>query len=693
MKRLVLSIATFIVFVVVIASVVVYYYSETKKQYVKEEEAVTERVVAQVDEIAQLSSKSHNYTLFNHSIDTLIENTPLQGVKLKYKDLSFTDAVIFSKIDSIDESWRIVDVTTDTLAGKIEHSQYGQYIFDPVDAYDLTKPLKIKFQAAKNGFIRDFTTTLPFIMQAGVGEFGDSAIENETYKLYYNVAKKDFSQQLYKDLMRFLALIAFVLFAVALAFYIFYKNVLQDKLYGAIGDINKYISNAIQRKFQDSKGLQFHKKELDDLLKNIDTLSKNYAQVVNELNVSRDIIEKKEITDDLTGLPNKKWFEKDLKYMFVANKPGYILYLKIDKLGEYAKKNGTEIVNSLVEDFAKTVENFFMSQKEIDGNVYRFFGAEFAMIIYVQESQKVREALDELIAKTRELDERYYFFDNHIYYGGTPFDKYGTVESILQSAKDEYQNAFKSKEGFYQISDLNDQIQKNKELEKSVRDIIDRDDFALQYVFDTYDFAATPNLIMQEVTPMLIDMRTFDRFPVGVFISVAEKIDLASEFDKLLINKALEHIKMGELEHKIAINLSVGSFTSMRFIIWLNSIINNEEDAKNLVFVTTAYSAAGNFDQYKRFVDAIVGLGGEVMLKRFDLNDFTLDQLKVIKPHYIRIERDYCNDIKRDTTKQHKIKQVLLFADEYNIKVLGDSVKSDIDYQTLERLGFYGTSR
>jgi len=227
----------------------------------------------------------------------------------------------------------------------------------------------------------------------------------------------------------------------------------------------------------------------------------------------------------------------------------------------------------------------------------------------------------------------------------------------------------------------------------NVKDIIARNDFALQYVHDTYDFDAEPNLLLQEISPMLIDNETFDRFPIGVFISVAEKMNLAIEFDKLLIKKVLSHIEMGELTHDIAINISVGSFTSVNFTSWLNSIMIDEKNAQKIVLTVTAYNVAGNFDKFKRFAETAKDYGVKTMIKRFDINDLPLDKLKLTLPTYLRVEKESCSDIKRDVTKQHKIKQVLLFAEEHGIKILGDNVKSDVDYQTIERLGFYGTSR
>ena len=62
-------------------------------------------------------------------------------------------------------------------------------------------------------------------------------------------------------------------------------------------------------------------------------------------------------------------------------------------------------------------------------------------------------------------------------------------------------------------------------------------------------------------------------------------------------------------------------------------------------------------------------------------------------PTYLRIERSLCQDFKKDSTKQHAIKQILLFTERYNIKVFGDSVKNEQDYAAFEMLGLYGTSQ
>ncbi len=67
--------------------------------------------------------------------------------------------------------------------------------------------------------------------------------------------------------------------------------------------------------------------------------------------------------------------------MFISNRQGYVVSLKIDKIGIFTKNHGPEIVNSLIEDFAKTVQHYFNSSRQRDGTLYRFLVVNFHVII------------------------------------------------------------------------------------------------------------------------------------------------------------------------------------------------------------------------------------------------------------------------------------------------------------------------
>lgn len=690
MKSGFFSFCFYLIFVVV---GFVYLHHDLKQSMINKEKITQEKLLANISTLIQETNETLDMEKISHVLNTFIQTTPLKAIRFKFKEYSFGDETLIKRIKSIDSSWQIIDVTTDANFGEIIVSDDGKYQFIPRVNEEFFGDIFVKFQAVNGKIISNYTVDLGWDFVVGKEEGDFDSIENDNYLLEYSFNELENSNIAKEYTLKFLTFFVLsAVFAIGIMHF-YYKFVLRRNVFKEVSTINDYLVSVVEQNFQRGEGISFTQKEFSQLYDNISLLAKKFAQTINELNVNRDILEKREITDELTGLPNKKLFDKDLKHMFALGKDGYIVYLKIDNLGQYTKKYGGDIVNSLIEDFAKVVNEYFIKKRDINGKSYRFIGAEFGIIVYTKEAQIIRNILDEIISLTNKLSEKYYFFDNRVYYGGAPFDKYGTVESILQSAKSEYQIAYEKDDSFYEVVDLNEQLKKNKALEKNVKDIIARNDFALQYIQDTYDFDEEPKLLLQEISPMLIDDQTFDRFPIGVFISVAEKMNLAMEFDKLLIEKVLAHIEMGELTHDIAINISVGSFTSVHFISWLNSIMMNEKNAEKIVLTATAYSVAGNFDKFKRFTEAVKDYGAKIMIKRFDVNDLPLDKLKQTLPTYLRVEKDSSNDIKRDVTKQHKIKQILLFAEEHGVKVLGDNVKSDVDYQTIERLGFYGTSR
>ena len=190
------------------------------------------------------------------------------------------------------------------------------------------------------------------------------------------------------------------------------------------------------------------------------------------------------------------------------------------------------------------------------------------MVVYTIDEKIIEATLNAIITLTNNLSDKYYFFDRAIYYGATPFDHYGTVESILQSAQDAYENALKEKVP-YCIINGQQQLLLNSKLEETVRDIIQRNDFVLQYLYDTYCFVATKEIFYQEVSPLLIDSFTYETIPSGKFISIAEKVGLIIDFDKALIEKVLEQIEFGELTHKIGVTLSLTALSNYAFLSWL----------------------------------------------------------------------------------------------------------------------------
>jgi len=670
-------------------SALYYYHLEDEAQ--KKVEHDKEILKAQVLRIAKESI--NNLTLFESSIRTLQQTNPLSEVKLELKKLYFNEEVLLKKVFLNSAGWFVSDVTVDSTDGEILADSSGLYTL--LLSKDKKEAIEIKFQAIKDSTIKDFL--IPFATNRVVlstNETNSTTIFQEIQEDNFSLFIKDnFSidkEELKNKFYMFVISLAMLMGIMVLSGYLFYRFIIIKNFSHSIKGLNNYVENIIQGKMLKESALESNSKELKSLYTNTIELSKKFINVSNELTVSKDIIYQKERSDELTGLPNKKSFENDLKYMFISNKDGYIIYLKIDKIGLFTKNHGPEIVDSLIEDFAQLINNFINKQKNRNGAIYRFFGGEFSIILYEKSIEKVEKFLQEIIELTDTLRDKYYFFDRAIYYGASPFDHYGTIESIMQSAQEAYEVALKEKTKSYFIVDLMQQAEFNKKLEGSVKDIIKRNDFVLQYLHDTITFGDNPKLLMQEVSPLIIDSFTYENIPTGKFISVAEKIGVVADFDKALILKVLEQIELGELEHKICVVLSIPSITNKLFISWLETIAQENPLTKNIIFTSACYSVASNFEEFKHFNSVLKIHNLEIMIKKYDPTDLSLESLIELKPSYLKLDRNFCQDFKKDSTKQHVVKQILLFSDTHDIKVIGDSLKSEQDYLAFEMLGVYG---
>jgi RNase E specificity factor CsrD len=687
MKKLFLSLIIFLITLFSTTSALYYYYIEDEAQ--KRVTDNKERLKAQVLMITKESI--NDLGIFESSIKTLQQTNPLNEVKLELKKLTFSDEILLKKVFLKGTGWFVSDVTVDSADGEILTDGNGVYT---LLLKEKKEHINIKFQAIKDSVIKDFL--IPFeinrVILATKETNATTAFEEiseENFSLFikdnFAIDKGSLKDKLYKFIMALTLLIAIF----ALFIYIFYRSIAKNFSLSIKG-LNNYVENILQGKMLKESALELSSKELKNLYANTVELSKKYMNVSNELTVSKDIIYQKERSDELTGLPNKKSFENDLKYMFISNKNGYIIYLKIDKIGLFTKNHGPEIVDALIEDFARLVNDFINRQKNRNGAIYRFFGGEFSIILYENSIENIEKFFQEIINLTDTLKDKYYFFDHAIYYGASPFDHYGTIESIMQSAQDAYELAFKEKTKFYFIVDLMQQAEFNKKLEGSVKDIIKRNDFVLQYLHDTVTFGDDPKLLIQEVSPLIIDSFTYENIPTGKFISVAEKIGVVADFDKALILKVLEQIELGELTHRICVVLSIPSITNKLFISWLETIAQENALMKNIIFTSAGYSVASNFDEFKYFNSVLKAHNLEIMIKKYDPTDLSIESLIELKPSYLKLDRTFCQDFKKDSTKQHAVKQILLFADTNDIKVIGDSLKSEQDYLAFEMLGVYG---
>jgi len=417
-------------------------------------------------------------------------------------------------------------------------------------------------------------------------------------------------------------------------------------------------------------------------------MSGKINSVITKLQNNLDSITKKMSVDQLTGLSLKQTFETDMKNIFMNKIEGYVLSVKISDLAQYAKTHSNKDINNFIKDFAFVIQNTKYKNKEI--TAYRFFGSEFSAIIKDVNHDEIKEYLEELKQNLDELSQKYHKPEiSHI--GATPINIISSTNQILEAANEAYEKAklIGPNEAF--IRDNSDLARDVDEWRKLVIDVIDNSKFKVNFINDT-KVLKSDKLIMQEAFTSATDYKGND-IPIGTFISIAEKYNKIIEFDKKVIEKIKSHIIDANIKHEIIVNLSYESIGDSSFITWLEKFIINSKDlSSQLVFGVSAYCVNKDFANFKNFCSVVNSLNSKVIVKRYEPKFIPIDTIKNIHISYIRLARDFTNELEDNHAKQNLIDGIIELTNLVNIKVIAENVKDESDLDIIKRLNIYAAS-
>lgn len=421
-------------------------------------------------------------------------------------------------------------------------------------------------------------------------------------------------------------------------------------------------------------------------------MSSKIESIINRLNLTLENLTKKLSLDELTGLSLKQSFETDMKQMFINKSDGYVFVIKIFDLAAFAKAHTNSEINDFIQKFAKILSSVKLNKKS-QISAYRFFGSEFALIAK-DFSYEDAVSFTKLLQKS--FEELSFEFNKKdiVHIGATPFNPIGTTPQILQSATQAYEKATLIGPNEFFITDSNELSRDMQSWRELIFDIIDNAKFQVTYIGSSKMLDdSSDNIVMQEAFASIRDKEN-NVIPIGTFVSIAERYEKIYDFDKKVIEKVINHILINNIKHDISINLSLESINNTAFIAWLEKrLLESKNIASQLVFSVTAYAVAKDVEKFKFFADEMHQCGAKIIIKRFETKFIALNDLKDFNLDYIRLARDYTNNISNDYSKQAFVQSISELATLINIKVFAENVQDDKDLEFIKKHSLYAASR
>jgi len=449
-------------------------------------------------------------------------------------------------------------------------------------------------------------------------------------------------------------------------------------------DIEELSENISKGSFDTIKDIPWTT-ELKSVASSMNTMSSKIKNIISKLNENIKEVNEALQKDNLTSLLMKESFINTLKDKFVSKQNGYVLLIKISQLGEYAKVNGQQTINNFLIDFANILKNI------PNASSYRFYGAEFAMIIDNTNEDEFNKTISKLKNDFNALSIKINKKDI-ANIGIMAFDQFNTIGEVLSGVTEAYEMAKQVGPNEVFVKNKNENTRGMLEWKDLVFDIIDNKKVKVNYIGDVLDIK-DDKLTIQEAFSKIKDNEDKD-IPIGIFLSVAQENHKVIDFDKIIINHVINDIKTNNIKHKIAINLANESIQDIKFLKWLRELLlENEQLSNQLIFSITAYSVAKDIEVFVEFVKFSKENNTNSMIKRFDINFIEIEKIQEINPSCIRLARDYTNGICNDVNKRSMVDSICKISELLDIEVYAENVKDDNDFNLIKTIGVNGIGR
>lgn len=397
--------------------------------------------------------------------------------------------------------------------------------------------------------------------------------------------------------------------------------------------------------------------------------------------------------DDLTGLPNRRYFARHLDMLLDGSagdqQPFALLFLDLDSFKKINDNLGHNNGDMLLKLVAERLMKCNHSSKHI---VSRMGGDEFTILLKELKSQTEAIEVAEEIIKAFEIpfvvDDYEFYITASIGIAYYPQDGRDAetlmkhADIAMYQAKDTGKNnysifrAAKSSIGIEQLT-----------LESSIRKAMQNNEFLLHYQpqidVETGRIIGTEALIRW-------NHPTLGLIPPGKFIPIAEETGLIVPIGEWVLRTAckqnMEWIAKGIPPMKISVNLSTRQFLKRNLVETVHNILRETgHDPKYLELeITESMTMDVNFavevlGEFKK-------LGIPICIDDFGTGYSNLYYMKLFSIDRLKIDQSFIRDIMTDSIDADIVSTIIAMAYNLGIDVIAEGVETEEQLNYLKRL-------
>ncbi|GHE78788.1 EAL domain-containing protein [Thalassotalea profundi] len=430
---------------------------------------------------------------------------------------------------------------------------------------------------------------------------------------------------------------------------------------------------------------------------NIQTILTDLQNVLNQHIEGANLLKKEAYIEPLTQLDNRSRFVQFFDSQSESNKSGVLTITRCSELQTINQIHGYHEGDNYI---CKVADIMKSSAERYQGSqLFRLNSSDFATILpntTMQEAERYAQLLTDQFNQYQQASD----LDSVAYTGLVSFDKHkplgellALVDTGISIAQTKQINSWFAQKDT-DILESSSASYGNQNWRQEIDNVLENQRVTLlvQHIKPN----SRNSKVYSEILARFLNSNE-EMLPTASFIAMAEKLDKIVAVDRMIVECAIEEIKQKNMsDHHFGINLSARTIHDEHFLIWLERrLLKDSVIASKLVFEITEYGLQQNIKTSKRFIDMIHRVGSRLTVERFGVGLTSFKFFRDLKPDYIKMDSTYTRDIDEDKNNQYFLRLMVDLAHRLSITVLAESVETQEEKFTLEKLfidgcqGFY----
>lgn len=402
--------------------------------------------------------------------------------------------------------------------------------------------------------------------------------------------------------------------------------------------------------------------------------------------------------DALTGLINRVEFERQLADALESGHGdsvnSVLCYMDLDRFKAVNDTCGHLAGDNMLREIAKLIRD----QVRDSDFVARLGGDEFGMLLVRCPLDKSRQIADDVCNAIR--DYRFVWQDR-IFTVGISIGlvevarETGTLKDLLSAADSACYVAKQQGRGRVHVYSARDEVSARqrgdihwlRQLQVALRE--NRFEIHAQPIISTAG-RVTRGPALEILLRMLDDDGKL--VPPRQFIPAAERYQLMASVDRWVVQATLSAIAHGAIrlpdERSCSINLSAQALAEDGFLDFVVECLDHSQvPPYRICFEISESAVMERFDQARRFVAVVHGIGCQFALDDFGSGLGSFTTLRELSIDYLKIDGTYTRDLRPETLNHQVVTAVTGVARILGFRVIAEQVETQADFETLRSIG------